>query len=302
MKIKYLFLTIATLTVMLLIIDNFQAVLDTTRQNRLEFGHVLMVNSIYSDPVEISPGSVAKIKGTVENTGTSFIQDLRIKLTLPNEIAFYNDVSEKRIARMDSLKTDSFEFNVIVLPSTSEGIYKGSLTIDYINRVGEERQDTYSVGFIVKSTPKMYAKIEETELYQGNNVGKFTITIVNNNEANVKFLSVELQESENYKIISSNNEYIGDLDSDDFGSASYKLKVDNNLKEVKLPIKLIYKDSLNKDYSEDFILNLELMSPEEIGKSKNNSYLFIIIIIIILIVIFIYHRKYKKSKHKKDGF
>lgn len=278
---------------------NFVLSLDTENQNRLNFGHVLIVKKINTEPNELVPGETGKLKVYVYNSGKSFISDVRAKLILPSELAFIDDVSEKKISKLESGWETNLDFTLISLPKTVEGVYKATLTIYYINHIGEQKEDNYSIGIIVKSEPKIYAQIEKSELYQENRIGEITMTFINNDVANVRFLTVELLDSEDYEIISSNKKYIGDLDSDDFQSTTFKLKVKKNMNIFNLPIKISYKDALNKEYSENLELPLELKSANDLGIKKNNYTTWAIIIIILVILVLYIIKKNQGKKFSK---
>jgi hypothetical protein len=288
---------ILVILVFLVLVSGINA-LDQTRQYRLEFGHILDVNEIGTDPMTLSPGKSSILNILIENTGKEFVKDLRVQLEPPDEVAFLNDVSNKKTAQLDSGESKMIEFNIIALPDAEEGIYEALLQFDYVNHIGEERHDNYTISFIVKGSPKMFVKISDSEVYKENKIGDVTITFVNNDVANLKFLTVELMESEDYEIISSNREYIGDLDSDDFESVDFRISVNDKAGDVMLPLTVSYKDSLNEDYSENFTALLKMRSAKELGISEGSSWTWIILLIIILIAGYFGYRKFFIKKKR----
>ena len=281
----------------LLLISNIIA-LDTQNENRLSFGHILIVKEISTDPLNMIPGNEGILKVIITNKGDLPAKDIRTHLYLPSEIAFINDVSEKRISEIKPDKQAEFKFNIIALPKTAEGVYKASLEIDYLNNIGEERQDNYSIGLVVKSVPKIFAQIEKTEIYDEKRTGDLTITFTNNDLADITFLTAEIAESGDYEIISSNKKYVGDLDSNDFQSTIFTVKVANGIKELTIPVKVDYKDSLNKDYVQEFKLPLKIRTAKELGIANNNYY-FGLLAIVLLAILVIYI--YRKSIHKRKS-
>jgi hypothetical protein len=153
------------------------------------------------------------------------------------------------------------------------------------------------------SKPNLFVKIDSSELYRGNGIGDVTITFVNNNVADIKFLTVELQESEDYDIVSTSRMYIGDLDSDDFESVDFTLKLLSEKDYIALPLKIQYKDALNNDYSESVSVDLRVRSAEELGKKSNNTWIIVVIAVAILVVIYLIFKSFRKRKeYAKDGF
>jgi len=283
------------MTLLLFLVGSICA-LDTDRQNRLEFGHVVFINSISTDPQAIAPGNAADLKIIVENTGKEFVSDVRVNLDLPENIVLFNDVSQKKILRLESGISEQVIFKIMAAPDADEGIYKSNLTVDYVSHIGEERQDSYDIGIIVKSNPNIFVKIDDIGVYKGKEIGEITVTFVNNDVANIRFLTVELLESENYDLLSPSREYIGDLDSDDFESVNFKLKVKSD--QITLPLKITYKDSLNQDYSDDIELSFEIKTPKELGFETNGTTVIIVWIIIIAIVAYFIYRKIRKKKRR----
>jgi hypothetical protein len=271
--------------------------LDPSNENRLAFGHVLNIKNITLEPAQIIPGSPAVLKVFLINNGNMSASDIRMKLILPEEIAFSNDVSDKQIPVIDPDEQKVFEFNIIALPKTIEGVYKASLVADYVNYVGQERQDNYSTGIIVKSTPKIFAQADKTDIYDTNRIGDITITFTNNNLANIKFMTAELGDSKDYEIISENKKYIGDLDSGDYQSVDFRIKVKDNLNAIVFPVEINYKDSLNKDYTEDLLIPFKIMTAKDLGINNTNySWWILIIAIIAVIAVFIYKKFFSKKK------
>ncbi|VVB78718.1 Uncharacterised protein [uncultured archaeon] len=274
--------------------------LDLPNEIRLGFQHILDIKEIHTEPSEMIPGNSGNLSVEVYNGGDIPTKDIRVKLNLPNEISFTNDVSEKKILEIKSGQSTTFKFNIIALPKTSEGVYKASLTVTYLNKIGEEREDNYSIGIVVKSSPKVFAQVEKTDIYDENRIGDTTITFTNDNIANIKLMTAELKESSDYEIISENRKYIGDLDSGDFQSATFRIKVNKELKKIVLPVKIEYKDSLNQDYSEELQIPLNIRTANELGISSNNYWWILVLIIVIILGVYSYKKDFfRKGKHNR---
>jgi hypothetical protein len=280
----------------LFLVGQISAVTPTlSYENRLDFGHVLVIRNISTYPETLVPGEPSILKMIVENTGNQFVNDIVITFNSTNEIYLINDISKRKISRLDSQEFKEINFDIIVLPNTAEGVYKPKIIADYVNHIGEERQDIGEIGLAVKAAPGIFARLDSTEIYKGNNIGAVTIKFVNNGLGDAKFLTAELLESKDYEIISSNTEYIGDLDSDDFESVDFRIKL-NNEKNVNLLLRVNYQDSLNKDFSKDFKLPFKIRTAEELGIKTNGTSTVIIVIIIIAIIGYFIYKKYKKKK------
>jgi len=274
--------------------------LDNYRVERLNFGHVMKIKNVSTTPSDLIPGQSGNLDLTIENTAAFEILDIRMQINLPEEIFFLEDISKKKLARLSSGQSSKLNYNIIISPEAEEGVYEVVVTTDYVDHVGEERQDNDTFGVIIKSAPKLFIKVEGPTLRSQGDVGEITLTFVNNDIGNIKFLTAGLLESEAYDVISTNKEYIGDLDSDDFESIDFKIRLNTKEKEVPLRLNLDYKDALNKDYSQEIEVNLNILTAKEAGEATRGIWSNLIwVIIIIGIGYWIYKKKIKNKKTKK---
>jgi hypothetical protein len=301
-KVNKYFVLILTIILLVASVNALADPFDDTRKLRLEFGHALMIENINSKP--LSPGSTGILSIMIRNDADFYLKDVRIMIDLPSSINFLNDVSVRKILTMEAGVRKELNFSLIVSPTASEGIYQGSIKADYLNNMGTQRSENYTFSVIVKSTPTIFVKLENPQINKEKDTGDITVTIINNGPANIKFLTVDLQDSSDYEIIGSKKQYVGDLDSDDFESISFKLKILNEMKEISIPLKIQYKNSMNEDYSESINLAIKMVSSKDLGVKSNNTSSIIIAVIVVLLVAYIIYKVYKKKKyiHAKDGF
>jgi hypothetical protein len=271
--------------------------------NKLDSGHAVRVVNVSSDPENLVPGSEGILRVNLQNGAKLGIEDVRVKLELPDEIKFYKDVDKIKFSKMESGDSRGVSFRVIVSPSAKEGIYDGYLKVNYVSffgataiNVGNEKEDNFTLGIIVKSEPILFIQLENSEIYRGNNIGDISVKFVNNGLADLKFLTVELEESDDYEIISGDKKYIGDLDSDDFDSVKFRLKA-NGKRDIKLPLKIDYKDSLNQDYTENVELSLILRSAKDLGIDDGTSTYYVVGIIVLFVIGYFVYKRFKKKGH-----
>ena len=273
--------------------------IDLTRQLRLEYGNVMRIDKIGTEPSQIAPGLGGNLTVKLRNAGDTEIKDVRVTITPPAGISFLDDVSKRKIATMAPGGTQDLSFNLIISPTMDEGVYSSYISIDYLNKIGQEKEDNDTFAIIVKSQPKLFVKIDDSEIYKGNGIGDVTITFVNNEVADIKFLTVELEDSQDYDIVSTNKMYIGDLDSDDFESVDFTMKLINEKDYVTLPLKITYKDALNNDYTQNVNVDLRVRDASDLGNGGLSSTIILIIIIAIAVVIWLIWRAIKKRKEYK---
>ena len=148
------------------------ASIDAEREYRLMFDHLLYVSDISSQPAEIMPGSNGVLSFTITNTGAQYIRDVRINLDLPSELAPYQDITTRKIARMEIGDSANISFNIIALPDSEEGIHEAKLVLQYLNYIGDEREENDTISIVLGSSPKLLAELKSSDIYRGNNLAR----------------------------------------------------------------------------------------------------------------------------------
>jgi len=264
----------------------------------------LSVTSVKIDPETVAPGKQGTITIEMKNLADSPLKDITTKLdmssaTLP--FAPVDSVTEKRIKMVSPGETVKQEYKITTLATAESMIYKIPLTITFYDHLGNAYEKSDIIGVKVGDIPELSTYVETSTIYQAGTSGTVSIKFVNRGVTNIKFLNVKLNQNENYKILSAEEQYLGNVNSDDYETAEYKLYIQPGAqKELELPIDITYKDANNNEYSKQIKPVLKLYNQEEaekIGVTKKDGSTGIIITIIIVVVgVFVYF-KFRKKKH-----
>ena len=133
-----------------------------------------------------------------------------------------------------------------------------------------------------------------------NQKNEVEIVITNKGLARAKFLEIKISGA-GFNVLSQDNIYIGDLDSDDFDSAKFEIFTKNS-GAIIIPVTLTYRDATNKIYSESEILQLKVYSKEEairLGLIQKNNTLIYVGVVLGLIIVWIIYRKIKKRRKRR---
>lgn len=261
---------------------------------------ILSIEKVYTKPGILEPGKIAKLYLVLKNLADSFLSDIKIKLDIANSslpFAPINSTSEKRIYLLESKENATLVFDIVTNPSAESGIYKIPISIEYSDSVGEKyvRQDIVSL--TVGGKPSIDVLLDETSILKPGESGDIEVSIINSGLIDVKFLKIKLLDGE-YKKLSADTIYIGDLDSDDTDTVKFKIYA-NPTKEKKTTLRFLihYYDKNNNEYTEYRNLTLNLYSSYEISKynlrEKPNYVIALLIIIALAIGYFFYKRKRK---------
>jgi len=246
----------------------------------------------------------------IKNLASGDLRDLGVRLNLEGVVigttlvdiplAPIGSSIEKKVSLVKSGETIGFLFTLQAYPDAAAGIYKVPVTITYVDGTGQEfeREDLISV--VVNSEPDIMVSIDKTDLYAENARGEVTFAVTNKGLADIKLLTVSLDESDDYVFQSNADVYVGNVDSDDYETADFTLRLKEGLNgDVVLPVTLTFKDAVNNDYviSEDVILTL--LSSSDVNGGNNSRGGTIVIVIVLLVLVIFFWRRHKKCKAKK---
>ncbi|GAG23285.1 unnamed protein product [marine sediment metagenome] len=159
------------------------------------------------------------------------------------------------------------------------------------------------ISVVVNSEPILGVDVEDGLLLKVQ-VNELRIDIVNKGLSDVKFLEIEIGSSTYFDVLSSKNVYIGDIDSDDFDSAEFRIFFKKNTPDnIVIPVSIFYKDALNKEHTDNLNLQVKVYSNEkaiELGLLEKSYTGLYAGVIGGLFVIYIIYRKIKKRRLKKS--
>ena len=260
----------------------------------------LAVTSIMTEPETVYPGAKADLSLVLKNAATSSMRDISIKLNLAGTpFTPLETTAEKRIRILEPDEEVYALFNLIADVDAESKPYKIPLTISYLDDENNKFTKNDTIGLLIYSEPELDFNIEGTEVVSKGQSGEIVMSISNIGPSEVKFITVSLLEDESYDAISVDKAYLGNLDSDDFQTASFNVHVNKNNPNLKFRID--YKDAYNKDFSKEVLLPLKIYSNSKAasyGLVKSNGGVISLIFWILLIAFVLYG--FKGWRHEKS--
>lgn len=268
----------------------------------LSFASAVVVSDVSQQ--ELFPGEETSLVLSVKNTLSDDIEDVSLNLILSNTGFISIGGSEDGENEIKDGSTENFNYRI----KASQDIEPGDYNIPYeITFLDTGKDDTItksgSIGIVVSAKTELSYSAEIENNVIGEQ-GKVTLKIINSGFGDIKFVNVEIF-PEGFTLLGSANDYIGNVDSDDFESASYDVIF--NDKTANLIASVTYKDFDNNAESIIVDLPLTVYSREralELGIiEKNNTQSYVGIIVVIVILWFVYRtiKKRRKLRKKKEA-
>ena len=152
----------------------------------------------------------------------------------------------------------------------------------------------------VGSVPDLGFWVDSSDLYAKGTQITLPVKFVNKGITDIKFLYVELGSSTGYDLVSPKQVYLGKVDSDDYETAEYILRVRADAEDtLKLPLHIKYQDENNKEYTIDEEMLLPVYGADkikELNPSSGGMASTIFIVLAIVVVLYIGYRLFFKKK------
>lgn len=280
---------------------------DETIKIQSRYG-ILNIKSARTIPEMVAPGEKAILWITLENMADYMMSNIDIKLNFTGvDIAPYGEAAQKKIGSINKRSAVDVSFGIVPLPEASGGIYKVPISLTYTDVTGKNYSESSMISIEVGSEPEIYVIVDSTTIHKfgiipyilfinTKRTGEIIVKVVNPGLTDLKFLDVKLEGGKGFKVMSSKKVYIGDLDSDDYETAEFRIKVGWLRREITLPLQLEYRDSSNNPYSEQVNLTLYIRSARELGQSTSKTG---IIILLLVVGAYLFYRYKSKKKGKK---
>ena len=263
----------------------------------------LEIARIQTIPERIAPGNRAELSITLLNKAQFSLKSIELSLDLSSkELPFapIDSSAEKTVVSLQGGETTVLRFPLISVADAAEGIYKIPIKAHYFDEFGKEYTKTTLTALVLGSEPKISVTAEESALIEGTK-GTISLQIVNKGLGDITFLSVSLgQNSEAYTLLSSIENYVGDLDSDDFSSLEIDI-IPRVGGTISIPLILNYRNSNNNEVQEFISIPVQVYSQrraQELGVSSRSYWGIMFIGVIVLVLVFFLFRMLKRALRK----
>ena len=288
------------------------------------------INSVNKEPSVIMPGKQFTLSIGIKNFGDTLVRDVNVELDLllktlmtqtnqmtqsipTSQVLVFspiNSSTQKRIKYLQPGQEEKINFDLLVSPTAKSDVYKLPVIITYYDTNGQKHVITDLVSVVIVGQPKIEVLLEENEeqpLILPGKKTEITLKIINTGLIDSKFMSVEINnegenvENNDFLLLSNKRDYIGDVDSDDYETTTFKILFKHS-GEIKLPVRIHYSDPMGNEYEQTRDIMIRVYSIQEaksLGLISGNKIIGFLIVIVIAYLGFVLYKKYKKG-HKKD--
>ena len=269
----------------------------------------LLVQKVETDPSPLAPSKTGKVTVTVKNLADSYLKNIEVSLGLDSSsqsdeipLVPVESTTRKRIQKLEAGKTGNVTYKIKADSDADSKAYKVPIDLNYENDAGTSFSQQEYTGIVIGGIPELEMNLVDNQILKSGNSGELTVSIVNRGLSIAKFANLELLGSDSFKTVSSSKIYIGNMDSDEYESASFDIYVKEGTESVELPFEITYKDSEGEARTEKHTLKFDTYSQEEINEmqlvDQNNTLMLAVIVVVLLVAAYAGY-KYWKSKKKK---
>lgn len=228
---------------------------------------ILGISSVEA-PESFSAGGLGNVDVTLRNFGKSAIKDVRVRIDLDNvPFAPVGTSNEQVLDRIPAGNEAFARFSLIADTDAKAAYYKARIITNYLDGSGRDYVRNSTISLLVYNEPKFELALKEAKVFTPNSNGEVVLSISNTGPADIRFMTAELLETPEYRVISSPSVYVGNLEADDFETANFEIRT-GRVKpgSVSLNVRLSYKDNLNRDIAKNEAVKLPIYSKSDAKK------------------------------------
>ncbi|MBW3016739.1 PLDc N-terminal domain-containing protein [Candidatus Woesearchaeota archaeon] len=268
---------------------------------------LLAIDSITTSPARIEPGQFTDLNVKVKNLADSRLMNLKFNLDLTDvAIAPVGTSNEQTLLDLKAKENKTVQFRIVADSDAESKVYKVPMTISYRDETGRNFTTEHTIGVVVYGTPEYFVNVEESDTFMSGSKGNVVLSISNTGAAELKYVSIELEQNDNYTILTTPKIYIGNIDSDDVESVDFTISTNKVKDDIPLKVVLEYKDTYNKYFREKIDVPLKIYSGREaamyglVQKGSPVTALFGLSILVLLGVFWYYNLRHCLKNKKND--
>ena len=270
---------------------------------------IIQVNKFDIETIEA--GKTTDLNIELENINTVSLKSVQVTLNLDDvdeEVLSVESGSNSKVINIVKPgETTNANFKLTISPEADAKPYLLPVTVTYEDSLGNTFTKEILGSVSVYSKPLVSLTLDSQDKYTSGK-GKVTLAIANPGTSTVKGTQIEILSSVDYEVLEGSNQYVGDLNPDDFQTIQADVFISNS-ETATLKVKVTYLDSYNNKNEEIIELPLKLYSEEQLknfslatagGTSFQFGPLIFAIIVGVIAYFFGRRRGFKKAKKLRN--
>jgi len=257
---------------------------------------ILQISNISYDKTLINPGATLTFSFTLENYGDGGAKDLKISLG-SSEIYTVLGEMEKYLKEIKPGESVKVNFKLKISPDVKIGTYSIPVLISYLDETKTQNYTTVkNAGLVVSAESKFIVSLESQDVLLPGSAGSATVKIANAGIQEAKFVILTAFKSDVFQDVSPKISYIGKINSDDYDTQKFELKVSKYALPGSYPLelKVEYQDPFGNSYEEIYNVSVRIYSPSEIPQSRVSPVYMFGLFVVIVIFVYLVYKKLKK--------
>ena len=265
-------------------------------------GGFLKIELAKYDPIPAEGGKTVTVWIKVENAGTEPVKDTTFTLEVDYPFSLPNNDPLRDYGSIGSSDDILLEYKLFVDSAAPNGTHKIKLISDFGGATSEKEFDI-TVAEREKDADLDAIFVSLTAAYPGI-TSRLTMDIVNRNPGTAFFTIVKIESPA--AIIERNEIHVGNLESDDFDSVDFDLKIkDVEPGEYPVHVTMVYKNKDSLVLEKNDIINIKVVSAQDAIKETQpeipilNIVVSLIALLIVIRLAFPFFRWFVKPFRKR---
>ncbi|MBS3125095.1 COG1361 S-layer family protein [Candidatus Woesearchaeota archaeon] len=254
----------------------------------------IVIEDYLVTPTPVVPGQITDVSLRLRNTGKVSVKNVDVGIELEDgTFSTINSGAKKRITSIPTGGDATVLFKLASDTSTEIKLYSIPVSLSFQDERNTQFNETAKVSLIVNAPPELALTVDSTQFTDKTAAGTVSLKVVNKGVTNLKYVTVRLAKTQDYDVLSSSNEaYVGNLDSDDFETVDFTVKP--LVSNPRLAVQVEFKDPYNADFSQNYELPLRIITDEDLGKGGS---VWPIFLVAVLVIAGIAYWRMRKRKH-----
>lgn len=242
---------------------------------------VLVIDKFTISPSQILPGQNAQVDIVLKNMGRIGVKNVDVGFDLSTApFSTVGTGTKKRLDLISSGESTTVSFILASDPSTEVKLYQVPVTLSYQDDRNKMYNDTGKIGVRINAEPEISLIVDKTDFASKMKPGTVSLKIINKGVVDMKYVNVRVVQTPEYEVLSTSNEqYVGNLDSDDYETVDFIIKP--LVVSPRLSVQLEFKDPYNVDFKQEYNLPVRIITQSDLGKG---GFPWVTVIVVLLVI------------------